>query len=221
MRALVSEMLGTFVYVAAVLMVGLTASWSGKGDLTQAMAAGLSYTAMCYALGGASGCHFNPAITLGLVAAGRFDTRSALPYVGAQVLGGLLAAGCVVALIGAGSGPGLSGVANSFGAEFAGTFAGVLAAEAVAAGLLLILFVGATSSGVPAGFAPIGMGLFLVVLHLVLDPLSNAALNPARATGAAVFAGETALLQLWVFWVAPIIGAVTGGLLGRWLNEDG
>lgn len=222
MKALAAEALGTFAYVAAILSVALLGGGPVHG-MAVAIAAGLTYVAMCYALGGVSGCHFNPALTLGLVAAGRFETRNAVPYAAAQVLGGVAAAACVYALISAApdkSALAIATVANRFGTETTFPFAAVLACEAIAAMFILLLFVGATSSGVPAGFAPIGMGLLIVVLHLALAPISQAALNPARATATALFADQVALLQLWVFWVAPIIGGVAGGLIARWFNED-
>ncbi len=227
MRSLSAEFVGTFAYVAAICGAALLpgADGSVQGGLAVALSAGFAYAAMCYALGGAAGCHFNPAITLGLVAAGRFETRSALPYVAAQVAGALLAAGLFAWLAEISPDKAmrpLSEIANTFDEQGAGIsgFAVVFVAEGLAAALILVLFLGATAAGVPPGFAPIALGLLFVVLHLVLLPISNAALNPARATGLAVFSGSTPLLQLWLFWVAPIIGGVLGGLFGRWLNED-
>lgn len=227
MRALSAELIGTFVYVAAICGAALLPGPDGAGGevLNVALAAGFGYAAMCYALGGVAGCHFNPAITLGLVAAGQFETRSALPYVLAQVLGALLAAATFAGLkelSPADAMRDVTEIANTFQEGEAGlsSFAVVFTAEVLAAALLLVLFIGATAAGVPAGFAPIALGLFLVVFHLILIPISGAALNPARATGLAVVSGGTPLLQLWLFWVAPIIGAVIGGLFGRWLNEE-
>ncbi len=221
-RALIAEFIGTFAYVAAICGTALLGGQASDGGLHVALAAGFTFTAMCFALGGVSGCHFNPAITLGLVAAGRFETRAAIPYVIAQVLGGLVAAGCFALMLSAVpqqvAAP-IASIANRFGADGMFPFAAVLIAECIAALLILMLFVGATSSGVPTGFAPIGLGFLIAALHLVLAPMSNAALNPARATAIAVFADQQALLQLWAFWVAPIVGGVAGGLIGRWIND--
>jgi aquaporin Z len=221
-KVLMAEFIGTFAYVAAICGAALLGGQVADGGLHLALAAGFTFTAMCFALGGVSGCHFNPALTLGLVAAGRFETRTAVPYVIAQVLGGLFAAGCFALLID-GAPPQvaapMASLANRFGTDGTFPFAAVLISESLAALLILLLFVGATSSGVPTGFAPIGLGFLIAALHLVLEPISHAALNPARATAIAVFADQQALLQLWLFWVAPIIGAVAGGLVGRWIND--
>lgn len=223
LKALIAEAIGTFAYVAVLCGTLLVGTTTATGGLTPALAAGLTFMAMCYALGGVSSCHFNPAVTLGLVAAGRFETRLAVPYVLAQVLGAIAAAAAFWLLITTspdGSTAPLSSAANRFDAPGTFPFAAVMATETLAAALLLLLFVGATSSGVPAGFAPIGLGFLIAALHLVLWPISHAALNPARATAFAIFADFDALLQLWVFWVAPIIGAVAGGLFARWIHEE-
>lgn len=223
LKPLVAEAIGTFAYVAVLCGTLLIGSATPTAGLAPALAAGLTFTAMCYALGGVSGCHFNPAMTLGLVAAGRFETRLAVPYVIAQVIGaGIAAFGLwlVVSNAPGGSATSLSEIANRFDVKGTFPFAAVMAAETLAAAMLLLLFVGATTSGVPAGFAPIGLGFLIVVLHSALWPISHAALNPARATAVALFADTQALLQLWVFWVAPIIGAVIGGLFARWINEE-
>ncbi|MCH9806395.1 MAG: aquaporin [Alphaproteobacteria bacterium] len=222
-KALLAECLGTFAYVAVICGAALLGASRGIDGLEAALAAGLTYAAMCYALGGVSACHFNPALTLGLVAAGRFETRNAVPYVIAQVLGALGAAACFAGLA-ATSGDGqvaaISTIANRFEAGGTFPFAAVLVGELMAMALILILFVGATTSGVPAGFMPIAMAFLIAGLHFVLAPISHAALNPARASAVAAFSDTEALLQLWVFWVAPILGAVGGGLIASWLNND-
>jgi aquaporin Z len=221
-KALLAEALGTFAYVATIGGILLL----GGKSLDPAMAGlagGLTFTAMCFALGGVSGCHFNPAVTLGLVAAGRFETRAAVPYVLAQVLGATISVAglwLVVAGAPAGSVAEVASIANRFGTAGTLPFASVLALEAVAAMFLLILFLGATSAGVPPGFAPIGFGFLIAAFHIALWPVSHAALNPARATAVALFSDTQALLQLWLFWVAPIIGAVCGGLIARWINSE-
>lgn len=222
-KALSAEFLGTFAYVAVICGSALLGADKGVDGLETALAAGLTYAAMCYALGGVSACHFNPALTLGLVAAGRFETRNAVPYVIAQVAGAIFAVACFAGLSSAAAASqmaDIASIANRFGAQGTFPFGAVVVAELLAAALLLILFVGATSSGVPAGFMPIAMAFLIVGLHFVLAPISHAALNPARASATAVFADANALMQLWVFWVAPILGAVGGGLFARWLNGE-
>ncbi len=222
-KALTAECLGSFAYVAVIAGSALLGAEKGIDWLQTGLAAGLTYAAMCYALGGVSACHFNPALTLGLVAAGRFETANAVPYIVAQVAGALLGALCVAGLLATqpdGQTASMASIANRFDSQGTFPFPAVVAAEFTCAAVLLIVFVGATSSGVPAGFMPIAMAFVIAGLHFVLGPISHAALNPARATAIALFADSQALVQLWVFWVAPILGAVLGGLIGRWLNSD-
>lgn len=220
-RQLAAEFIGTFALVTAVCGAALFSAPSA-GLVAVAFAVGLSVLAMAYAVGGISGGHFNPAVTLGLVAAGRFETSKTVPYILAQLAGGIAAAAVFyVILQGAGSGKWntFTDVSNLYG----GTHASLLSAlliEVVITALFLIVIVSVTTAGVaPAGFAPIAIGLALVLFHLVSIPVSNASLNPARSTATALFGGGTALASLWLYWVAPIVGGVIGGIVAKWLQE--
>lgn len=224
MRALAAEFTGTFAYVAAVAgCMLLVAPTGGGGALTTALSAGLAIVAMTYALGHVSGGHFNPAVTLGLVAAGRFDMADAVGYIVAQVLGGILAALLLsVVLSGAlgGKFASFAAISNTFGGSGQFQMSAVMLAEMTAVALLLIVITGATSRKAPAGFAPLAIGLSMAMLVLITLPVSNGSINPARATATAVLAGGRALGDLWVFWISPIIGAVVGGILGNWLQGE-
>jgi aquaporin Z len=226
-RALAAEFVGTFTLVAAVCATALFAAPAGGGLLAIALAAGLAVLAMAYAIGHVSGGHFNPAVTLGLVAGGRFDAINAVAYIVAQVAGGLAASAvCAVLLAGAPIGGGAPrwasflAISNTFGS--AGQF-GIVPAflvELVLTALFMIVIMGATGKRASAGFAPVAIGLALALFYLIALPITNASLNPARSTATAVFAGGKALADLWVFWVAPIVGAVIGALLARWLQNE-
>ncbi len=228
-KTLGAEFIGTFALVSAVCGSGLFSAPAGGGPLAVAFAVGLSVLAMAYAVGHISGGHFNPAVTLGLVAAGRFDSNKALGYIVAQVSGGIVAALVFwIILIGAiDAGPSanakwntLTAVSHTWGGTGQFSMWSTILIEVVITALFLIVIVGATSARVPAGFAPIAIGLALTLFHLMSIPVSNASLNPARATATAVFAGGPALVQLWAFWVAPILGGVIGGLISKWLQDD-
>jgi len=224
-RALAAEALGAFTYVAAIsaTMLFLGPAGGPAAALATALAAGFSVAAMMFAVGYVSGGHFNPAVTLGLVAAGRFDMGEAIGYILAQVVGGIAAAFLLSLVLGGAVGGkwGTFGaVANTFGGVGQFSLLSTMLLEIVSAGLLLLVITGVTSRKAPAGFAPLAVGLTLVVLHLATAPVTNAGLNPARATASAVAAGGRALGDLWVFWVAPIIGGVAGGLLGSWLQQE-
>ncbi|MEZ4444858.1 MAG: aquaporin Z [Polyangiaceae bacterium] len=228
-KKLAAETLGTFWLVfggcgSAVLAAafGGTDSNLGIGLLGVALAFGLTVLTMAYAIGHISGCHLNPAVTLGLVAGGRHKASEAAPYIAAQVVGGLAGAG-VLYLIASGK-PGfeLGGFAsNGFGEHSPGGYGMVaaLVAEVTLTAFFLLIIMGATDSRAPAGFAPIAIGLGLTLIHLIGIPVTNLSVNPARSTGPAVFVGGWALSQLWLFWVAPIIGGVIGGLVYRHLLE--
>jgi aquaporin Z len=190
------------------------------------LAPGLAVLVMAYAVGHLSGGHFNPAVTLGLVAGGRFNAAHAVGYVLAQCLGGL-AASFLFSIIAGGAPIGAAAtkwnsfmaIANVFGpGKF--SLVSVFIVEVLIATLLLIVIMGATSKSVPAGFAPIAIGLSVALFHLIALPISNASFNPARSTAIAVVAGGQALTDLWVFWVAPIVGAVFGGAASRWLQGE-
>ena len=186
-----------------------------------AFAVGLSVMAMAYAVGHVSGAHFNPAVTCGLVAAGRFPADRAPAYIVMQVVGGAAAAGVFYLVLG-GAPPikwnTFTQISNLYGSG-GFTMGVVFLTETVITALFLIVIVGATSPRAPAGFAPIAIGLALTMFHLVAIPISNASLNPARSTATAIFSGPIALNALWLFWVAPILGGVIGGVIGRALQE--
>lgn len=220
-KQLAAEFVGTFALVTAVCGAALFSAPSA-GLVAVAFAVGLSVLTMAYAVGNISGGHFNPAVTLGLVAAGRFETSKVIPYVIAQLAGGIAAAAIFyVILQGAGSGKWntFTAASNLYGGAGASLLSALLI-EVVVTALFLIVIVSVTTAGVaPAGFAPIAIGLALVLFHLVAIPVSNASLNPARSTATALFGGGTALASLWLYWVAPIVGGVIGGIVAKWLQE--
>ncbi|WP_207538951.1 aquaporin Z [Sabulicella rubraurantiaca] len=207
---------GSAVLAAAFPEVGI-------GLLGVSFAFGLTVLTMAFAIGHVSGCHLNPAVTLGLVSAGRFPASEALPYIVAQVLGAIFGA---AVLYGIASGkPGFelgNFAANGYGANSPGGYAmsSAFLAEAVLTALFLVVILGATSRRAPASLAPVAIGLCLTLIHLISIPVTNTSVNPARSTSQAVFVGGWALGQLWLFWVAPIMGAVMGGILHRWLDRD-
>lgn len=223
-----AELIGTFwltfggcgsaVLAAAFPEVGI-------GLLGVSLAFGLTVLTMAYAIGHVSGCHLNPAVTVGLAAGGRFPASQILPYVVAQVLGAILGA-LVLYLIASGA-PGFDAVAsgfaaNGYGAHSPGGYsmgAGFLA-EVVLTALFLFIIMGATHGRAPVGFAPIAIGLALTLVHLISIPVTNTSVNPARSTGPALFVGGWALGQLWLFWVAPLIGGALGGIVYRWLSPQ-
>ena len=226
-RALAAEFIGTFVLVTATCGAALFSAPAGGGLVAVAFAIGFSVLIMAYAVGHISGGHFNPAVTLGLVAGGRFEMGPAIGYIVAQVLGGIVAALVFsIILSGAPSGAGITkwndfqAISNTYGGPKGFTMAAAFLTEVVITAVFLIVIMGATSRKAPAGFAPIAIGVALFVLHLVSIPVTNASLNPARSTAPAVFAGGVALGQLWVFWLAPIIGGIIGGSISRWLQEE-
>src|SRR5438477_2066326 len=218
-RAL-AEFFGTFWLVfggcgAAVLAASFPAV--GIGFAGVALAFGLTVLTMAYAIGHISGCHLNPAVSLGLVFGKRFPAKDLLGYVMAQLLGAIAAAG-VLYIIASGS-PGFdvrNGFAcNGYGVNSPGGYSllAALVAEVVLTAFFLIVIMGATDERAPKGFAPVAIGLCLTLIHLVGIPVTNLSVNPARSTGPAVFAGGWALQQLWMFWVAPLIGGVIGGVI--------
>jgi aquaporin Z len=222
-----AEFLGTFWLVfggcgAAVLAAGFPTL--GIGFAGVALAFGLTVLTMAYAIGHISGCHLNPAVSLGLLVGKRFPAGDFVPYVIAQVLGGLAGAG-VLFVIASGS-PGFdvrNGFAsNGYGVHSPGGYSLLagLVAEVVLTAFFLMVIMGATDGRAPKGFAPIAIGLCLTLIHLIGIPVTNVSVNPARSTGVAVFVGGWALQQLWMFWVAPLIGgAVGGGLYSMLFGE--
>jgi aquaporin Z len=208
---------GTAVIAAAVPQVGV-------GLVGVALAFGLTLLTMAYAIGHISGCHLNPAVTVGLAAGRRFPTKDIAPYIIAQLVGAVVAAGVLYAI--ASGAPGFDVTkgfaANGYGEHSPGhygLFAG-LVAEIVLTMMFLFVIMGATHGKAPVGFAPIAIGLCLTLIHLIGIPVTNVSVNPARSTGPALFVGGWALAQLWLFWVAPLIGGVLGGILYRWLNGE-
>jgi aquaporin Z len=221
-----AEFLGTFWLVlcgcgAAVLAAKFPQV--GIGLLGVALAFGLTVVTMAYAVGHISGAHFNPAVTVGALVAGRIDASNAIWYIVAQVIGGIAAA-AVLAFIASGS-PGFDLVASGFAANGYGehspggySLGAACVSELVMTFFFLFIILGSTSRGAPAGFAPLAIGLALTLIHLVSIPVTNTSVNPARSTGPALFVGGWALSQLWLFWVAPLLGAAAAGLVWRALE---
>ncbi len=220
MKKSLAEFIGTFWLVlggcgSAVLAAGVADV--GIGWLGVSFAFGLTVLTMAFAIGHISGCHLNPAVTIGLCVAGRHPSKEVVPYVIAQVLGGL-AGGAVLYIIASGQ-EGFSAAgnfaANGFGENSPGGYSmmAVLVVEVVMTLMFLVIILGATDERAPAGLAPIAIGLGLTLIHLISIPVSNTSVNPARSTGVAFFAGGPAITQLWLFWVAPIIGAVIGAII--------
>jgi aquaporin Z len=226
-RKLGAEFLGTFWLVfggcgSAVLAAAFPEL--GIGFVGVSLAFGLTVLTMAYAVGHISGGHFNPAVTVGLAAGGRFPAGEIAPYAIVQVTGAIVAGG-VLYVIASGSAsfdPAGGFASNGYGEHSPGGYglASALLIEIVLTGFFLIVILGATDPRAPAGFGPLAIGLALTLIHLISIPVTNTSVNPARSTGVAVFAGGWALGQLWLFWVAPIIGAVLGGLVHRWLREE-
>jgi len=224
-RRVVAEFFGTFWLVfggcgAAVLAAGFPQT--GIGFLGVAFAFGLTVLTMAYAVGHISGGHFNSAVTIGLWSAGRLPSRYVIPYIVAQVIAAIVAA--AILWIIASSQPGwIPGrfAANGYGDLSPGKYGlgGCFLMEVVMTFFFLFVIIGTTSKGAAAGFTGIPIGLALTLIHLVSIPVTNTSVNPARSTGPALFAGGEYIGQLWLFWVAPIIGAVIAGLLARWMYE--
>jgi aquaporin Z len=178
---------------------------------------------MAFAIGHISGCHLNPAVSVGLWAGGRFPTSDLVPYIIAQVLGGIVAGG-VLYLIASGKADfdlAAGFASNGFGEHSPGGYSllAALVCEVVMTMMFLLIILGATDKRAPAGFAPIAIGLGLTLIHLISIPVTNTSVNPARSTGVAIFAGGWALAQLWLFWLAPIVGGSLGALVYRWLGK--
>jgi aquaporin Z len=195
----------------------------GIGLLGVSLAFGLSVVTMAYAIGHISGCHLNPAVTIGLTAGGRFPASDVISYIVAQVIGAIAGAGLLYLIASGTAGFDLAKgfASNGYGDHSPGhysLFAGFLV-EVVMTMMFLFIIMGATHGNVPAGFAPLAIGLALTLTNLAAIPVTNASINPARSTGPAVFVGGWALAQLWLFWIAPIIGGALGGVLYRWLSE--
>lgn len=222
LRRAVSEAVGTFWLVlggcgSAVLAAKFPEV--GIGLLGVALAFGLTVLTMAYAIGHISGCHLNPAVTLGLWAGRRIPGKDVLPYIVAQVLGATVAGGVLYLIASGQAGFSVSDgfAANGYGDHSPGGYGlgACLLTEVVMTFMFLIVIMGATDSRAPAGFAPIAIGLCLTLIHLISIPVTNTSVNPARSTGVAVFVADWALLQLWLFWVAPAAGAMLAGVVYR------
>ncbi|MCZ8074987.1 MAG: aquaporin Z [Paucibacter sp.] len=216
-KAYGAEFLGTFWLVlggcgSAVLAAAFPGVGIGLHGVS--LAFGLTVLTMAYAVGHISGGHFNPAVSVGLWAGGRFPAGQLLPYIVSQVLGGLAAGGVLYLIASGKAGFDLAGgfASNGFGDHSPGQYSMVaaLVTEVVMTAFFLIIILGATDGRAPAGFAPIAIGLALTLIHLISIPVTNTSVNPARSTGVALYAGGWAIEQLWLFWVAPIVGALLG-----------
>jgi aquaporin Z len=223
-----AEFLGTFWLVfggcgSAVLAAGVADV--GIGWVGVSLAFGLTVLTMAFAIGHISGCHLNPAVSVGLWAGGRFPANQILPYIVAQVLGAIVAGGVLYLIASGQAGFDVSAgfASNGYGAHSPGGYSllAALVTEVVMTMMFLLIILGATDKRAPQGFAPIAIGLGLTLIHLVSIPVTNTSVNPARSTGVAVFVGDWATAQLWLFWVAPILGAVLAGFAYRRLAGDG
>ena len=208
---------GSAVLAAAFPNVGI-------GLLGVALAFGLTVLTMAFAIGHISGCHLNPAVSVGLWAGGRFPAKQLLPYIVAQVLGAIVAAG-VLYLIASGKADFTlaSGFAsNGYGVHSPGGYSllAALVTEVVMTMMFLLVIMGATDKRAPQGFAPIAIGLCLTLIHLISIPVTNTSVNPARSTGVALFVGDWAIAQLWLFWLAPIVGGALGALIYRFIGSS-
>lgn len=224
MKKLLAEFIGTLWLVlggcgSAVLAAGFPEL--GIGFLGVALAFGLTVLTMAYAIGHISGCHLNPAVSIGLWAGGRFESKELIPYIIAQVLGGLAGAAILYSIATGKAGVDLGGFAsNGYGEASPGGYsmASALITEVVMTFFFLIVILGATHGKAPAGFGGIAIGLALVLIHLISIPVTNTSVNPARSTSQAIFAGGIYMKQLWLFWVAPILGAFLAGITYKFLS---
>lgn len=225
MKKLIAEFIGTFWLVlggcgSAVLAAGFPDM--GIGFVGVAFAFGLTVLTMAYAVGHISGGHFNPAVTIGLWMGGRFEAKDIFPYIGAQVIGGIAGAG-VLYLIATGNGSDIGNFAsNGFGTLSPGGYnmTAALVTEVVMTFMFLIIILGATHKNANAKFAGIAIGLGLTLIHLISIPVTNTSVNPARSTSQALFAGGEALSQLWLFWLAPIVGAILAGVVYKFMAPN-
>ncbi|UYO37589.1 aquaporin Z [Rhodopseudomonas palustris] len=222
-----AEMIGTFWLTfagcgSAVIAAGFPQV--GIGLVGVSLAFGLSVVTMAYAIGHISGCHLNPAVTLGLAAGGRFPVKQIAPYIIAQVLGAIAAAALLYLIASGAAGFDLAKgfASNGYGAHSPGQYnlVACFVMEVVMTMMFLFVIMGSTHGKAPAGFAPLAIGLALVMIHLVSIPVTNTSVNPARSTGPALFVGGWAIGQLWLFWVAPLIGGVIGGVIYRVLSPE-
>jgi len=227
MKKYVAESFGTFWLVlggcgSAVLAAAFPEVGIGLHGVS--LAFGLTVLTMAFAIGHISGCHLNPAVSIGLWAGGRFPARELLPYIAAQVIGGIVAGGVLYLIATGKAGFDVSAgfASNGYGEHSPGGYsmASALITEVVMTAMFLIVILGATDKRAPAGFAPIAIGLCLTLIHLISIPVTNTSVNPARSTGVAVFVGDWAVGQLWLFWVAPIAGAIIGAIAYRFISSE-
>ena len=222
----VTELFGTFWLVLGGCGSAVLAASSplGIGVLGVALAFGLTVLTMAFAIGHISGCHLNPAVSVGLCVGGRFPARELPAYIIAQVIGAIIAAGLIYYIASGKEGFDLStGLAsNGYGEHSPGKYsmAAGFVCELVMTAMFVLIILGATDKRAPAGLAPIAIGLALTLIHLISIPVTNTSVNPARSTGLALLVGGWAIAQLWMFWVAPLLGAVVGGVTYRWLGKE-
>lgn len=225
MKAYGAEFIGTFWLVlggcgSAVLAAAFPEVGIGLHGVS--LAFGLTVLTMAFAIGHISGCHLNPAVSVGLWAGGRFPASQLLPYIAAQVLGGIVAGGVLFVIASGKAGFDVSAgfAANGYGVHSPGGYSmtAALVTEVVMTMMFLVIILGATDKRAPQGFAPIAIGLALTLIHLISIPVTNTSVNPARSTGVAVFVGDWATAQLWLFWLAPIAGAVIGAGVYRFVG---
>jgi aquaporin Z len=225
-KKLIAEFIGTFWLVlggcgSAVLAAAYPEL--GIGFVGVAIAFGLTVVTMAYAIGHISGCHLNPAVSIGLWIGGRFDKKEIIPYIGAQVLGGIAGAATLYVIASGKPGFEIGGfAANGFGEHSPGGYSllAALVTEVVMTFMFLIIILGTTHSNASKKFAGLAIGLGLTLIHLISIPVTNTSVNPARSTSQAIFAGEWAMGQLWLFWVAPIVGAILAGLIYKFLAPE-
>jgi aquaporin Z len=227
-KKLGAEFIGTFwLVLGGCGSAVLAASFPnvGIGLLGVSLAFGLTVLTMAFAIGHISGCHLNPAVSIGLWAGGRFKSGELLPYIVVQVLGATAAAGVLYFIASGQEGFSLAGglASNGYGDHSPGGYTMIsgLVTEIVMTFMFLFVILGATDARAPKGFAPIAIGLCLTLIHLISIPVTNTSVNPARSTGPAIFVGDWAIGQLWLFWVGPIVGAILAGIVYRWLGGDG
>jgi aquaporin Z len=228
MKKYIAEFIGTFWLVFAGCGSAIFAAAFpdvGIGLAGVSLAFGLTVLTMAFAIGHISGCHLNPAVSIGLWIGGRFNAKDLVPYIIAQVAGGIAAGGALYLIASGKEGFSLSGgfASNGFGAHSPDKYSMVacLITEVLTTAFFLVIILGATAKRAPQGFAPIAIGLALTLIHLVTIPITNCSVNPARSTGVAVFVGDWAVSQLWLFWAAPIAGAIIGALVHRSIDDNG
>jgi aquaporin Z len=227
MKRYAAEFFGTFWLVlggCGSAVIAAAFPDVGIGLLGVSLAFGLTVLTMAYAIGHISGCHLNPAVSIGLYVGGRFEAKELVPYIIAQVIGGIAAGGILYLIASGKAGFNVTAgfASNGYGEHSPGgyTLSSAFITEVVMTLMFLLIILGATDKRVPQGFAPIAIGLGLTLIHLISIPVTNTSVNPARSTGVALYVGGWAISQLWLFWIAPIIGAGLGGVLYRFLGSN-